>query len=160
MTRVVVSGSIVVLAALAVSGCSQAPTAPTTAPGQSEVFSGTVAQQGVVAHNFTITDSGPVSVTVLGVSREVPAAPDIPPDTSVPAGDEDQMPAALPPPIYIGLGIGTWNGTTCSVIAQRTNASLLTTISGTALAGEFCVSVFDSGSVTDPVDYFLQVDHT
>lgn len=159
MTRVFVPGSVLVLAALAVSGCGSVPTAPTAAP-QSETFGGTVFQQGAVAHPFTIKDGGVVNVTVLGVARETPAPPDIPPDTSAPAGDEDQEPAALPPPIYIGLGIGTWNGSTCSVIAQKTNASLLTSLSGTALAGEFCVSVFDSGSVTDPVDYLIQVDHT
>jgi hypothetical protein len=158
MTRVSVPGSVLVLAALAFSGCGNSPVAPTVAP-QNEVFGGTVAQQGVMEHHFTVTDSGAVVVTVLTVTRELPPEPDIPPDVSVPPGAEDQ-PVSFPPPIYIGLGIGTWNGATCSVIAQRTNASLFTTISGSALAGEFCVSVFDSGSVTDPVDYLLQVDHT
>ena len=158
LRRVCKAGLLVVIA-VAISGCQKSTIAP-TAPPLTETFAGTVFQEGSVAHPFTVANDGPVSITVVGVSRELPPPPDIPPDPSSPAGIEDQPPPAIAAPIYIGLGIGTWNGSACRVIAQRTNASFFTTMTGSALAGPFCISVFDSGSVTDPVDYVIQVDHT
>ena len=143
------------------AGCNRSPVQPTQAI--TEQFSGTLAQQGTNEHPFTVKDDGPVTITVLSVARETPAPPeDAPaPDTSQPPSVEDDPTAAFPPPIYIGLGIGTWNGSTCRLIAQRTDASLFTIISGTAMAGSFCVSVFDPGGdvVTLPVNYQLEVDH-
>jgi len=144
------------------AGCDRrALTAPTQVV--SEQFSGQLAQQGANAHPFTVQEDGPVSITVLSVVRETPPLPeDAPaPDTSQPPSTEDDPTAAIPPPIYIGLGIGTWDGVTCGVIARRTDASLLSSISGTAVAGNFCVSVFDPGGdvVTHPVNYQLEVNH-
>jgi hypothetical protein len=151
------------IAALAMSGCQRTPTQPTTQP-ISETFSGTIAQQGNVSHPFTVKEDGPVSITVLNVARETPAPPENPlppPPTNEPPAAEDDPTAALPPPIYIGLAIGTWDGATCQRVAQRTDASLLTIISGSAKAGSFCVSVFDPGGdvITLPVDYQVEVNH-
>jgi hypothetical protein len=116
-----------------------------------------------LSHPFTTQEEGPVTITVLSVAREAPTLPeDAPqPDTSQPPAVEDDPTAAIPPPIYIGLAIGMWDGSTCKRIAQRTDASLLSIISGTAQAGQFCVAVFDPGGdvVTLPVDYQIAVDH-
>ena len=153
--------SSLLIAASVVSGCHRNPVQPTQVI--SEQFTGTLAQQGANAHPFTVKDEGPVTITVLSVARETPAPPEATPapDTSQPPSVEDDPTAALPPPIYIGLGIGAWNGSTCGLIAQRTDASLLSVISGTAMAGSFCVSVFDPGGnvVTLPVDYQVEVNH-
>lgn len=151
------------IAALAVSGCQSSPTGPTQQV-ISETFSGTVAQQGDVSHPFTVNEDGPVTITVLNVARETPPPPENPspaPPTNQPPATEDDPTAALPPPIYIGLAIGMWDGTTCQRIAQRTDASLFTIISGSAQAGRFCVSVFDPGGdvITLPVNYQVEVNH-
>ena len=160
MTRAFFLSSLLIAASV-VSGCRRNPVQPTQAI--SEQFTGRLAQQGANAHPFTVKDEGPVTITVLSVARETPPPPEgtPAPDTSQPPSVEDDPTAALPPPIYIGLGIGTWNGSTCGLIAQRTDASLLSIISGTAMAGSFCVSVFDPGGnvVTLPVDYEVGVDH-
>lgn len=152
--------SVLVVAAGTV-GCDRTPIQPTQAI--TEQFSGQLAQQSTNAHPFTVTEDGPVSITVLNVARETPPPPEDlpPPDTSQPPAAEDDPSAGIPAPIYIGLGIGTWDGSACHVIAQRTDASLFTIISGTAMAGSFCVSVFDPGGdvVTNPVNYGLEVSH-
>ena len=152
------------IAALAVSGCQSSPTEPTQQV-ISETFSGTIARQAPdVSHQFTVQEDGPVTITVLNVVRETPIPPENPlppPPTNQPPATEDDPTAALPPPIYIGLAIGMWDGTTCQRIAQRTDASLLTIISGSAKAGSFCVSVFDPGGdvITLPVIYQVEVNH-
>lgn len=149
------------VAALLGAGCNRSPVQPTQAI--TEQFAGTLAPRGTNAHPFTVKDDGPVTITVLNVAREPPVPPEgVPaPDTNQPPSVEDDPTAAIPPPIFIGLGIGTWDGSTCRLIAQRTDASLLTIISGTAMAGSFCASVFDPGGdvVTLPVDYQVQVGH-
>jgi len=163
MKRASVCSPAFLVAALAVSGCQSSPTGPTQ-QAISETFSGKIAQRGNETHPFTVTEDGPVTITVLNVVRETPTPPENllpPPPTNQPPATEDDPTAALPPPIYIGLAIGMWDGTTCQRIAQRTDASLLTTISGSAQAGSFCVSVFDPGGdvITLPVNYLVEVNH-
>ena len=161
MTRAARLVSSFVTIAVVAAGCNRSPIQPIAAT--TEMFTGTLVQQGDLSHPFTTKDEGPVSITVLSVVREVPALPeDTPaPDTSRPPSVEDDPTSGIPPPIYIGLAIGSWDGSACRRIAQRTDASLLTIISGTAQAGQFCVAVFDPGGdvVTLPVDYQIEVDH-
>jgi hypothetical protein len=163
MKRTSVCLPALLIAALAGYGCENSPTAPTQQV-ITETFIGTVARQGNESHPFTVKEDGPVTITVLNVTRETPVPPGtpLPPAvTNQPPATEDDPTAALPPPIYIGLAIGMWNGTTCQRIAQRTDASLLTTISGSAKAGDFCVAVFDPGGdvITLPVDYQVEAHH-
>lgn len=162
MTRAALLVSSLVTTVMAAAGCGRNPVQPTAA-ATSETFAGTLVQQGNLSHPFTTKDEGPVTITVLSVARETPSLPEDapPPDTSQPPSVEDDPTAAIPPPIYIGLAIGSWDGSVCRRIAQRTDASLLTSISGTAQAGQFCVDVFDPGGdrVTLPVDYQIAVDH-
>ncbi|MGH9146351.1 MAG: hypothetical protein ACRD1Q_06555 [Vicinamibacterales bacterium] len=168
--------ALLVAGTLAVSRCADVPTAPTADPvGHVETFAGTLVQHGMIVHHFTVAEQGNVTITVVSAARIVatppyesppdaskpPAAEDgplngIPPHTDAPPAAEDKPPT---PAVQVGMGIGTWSGSECSLIAQRTDASVSTVMSGTAMAGEFCVSIFDSGSVTDSVDYAVQVDH-
>ena len=162
MTRAALRFLGLVMTAIVATGCGRSPIQPGPA-ATSETFAGTLVQQGNLSHPFTTQEEGPVTITVLSVAREVPPLPeDAPqPDTSQPPAVEDDPTAAIPPPIYIGLAIGMWDGSTCKRIAQRSDASLLSSISGTAQAGQFCVAVFDPGGdvVTLPVDYQIEVDH-
>jgi hypothetical protein len=44
----------------------------------------------------------------------------------------------------IGMGLGIWDGTTCTVVASTTSAQVGTQVVGTAsLASNFCVQVWD-----------------
>lgn len=168
--------ALLIAGTLAVSRCGDVPTAPTAAPvSQVETFTGTLVQHSTIVHRFTVAEQGDVTITVLNAVRIVPVPPyESPPDAGKPPAAEDGPVTGVPPhtdappvaedkpptpAVQVGMSIGTWSGSECSLIAQRTDASVSTVMSGTALAGEFCVSIFDSGSVTDPVDYVVQVDH-
>lgn len=168
--------ALLIAGTLTVSRCADVPTAPTAdAVSQVETFAGTLVQHGTIVHRFTVAEQGGVTITVLNAVRIVPVPPyESPPDAGTPPAAEDGPVTGIPPhtdappaaedkpptpAVQVGMGIGTWSGSECSLIAQRTDASVSTVMSGTAMAGEFCVSIFDSGSVTDPVDYAVQVDH-
>src|SRR4030095_3054173 len=79
---------------VALSGCGgggeSSPTAPTT-PSQpvTETFSGTFGPAGTSTHSFRAQASGSLAVVVVALQ----------PDTVV----------------AMGLGLGTWNGTSCSL---------------------------------------------
>jgi len=63
----------------------------------------------------------------------------------------------------LGVGIGTWDGTTCSAsVTKNDNARAgVTALSGTATPGNYCVNVYDSGNIPDgwTVSFTLQVSH-
>ena len=92
-----------------------------------EMVSGTVADQGTAGHSFTVTTTGSVSITLTAVG----------PLTT----------------ISMGVGIGTWNGTTCGVsVTKNDNARTgAAALAGTANAGSYCVNVYDSGNVPEGI---------
>ena len=61
----------------------------------------------------------------------------------------------------IGVSIGGWDGTNCTVVAinQNARAGTAPVMNGIANPGNFCVQVFDSGNMTTAVDYAIQVTH-
>ena len=129
------------LAALVITaaGCgseSSTPTTPTPAT-TTESFSGTVAHQGTAGHSFTVTTTGSVTITLTAVG----------PLTTM----------------SMGVGIGTWDGTTCgtSVIKNDNARTGTAALAGTANAGSYCVNVYDSGNVPEEseVSYEVQVAH-
>jgi hypothetical protein len=107
-----------------------------------ETFSGTVAVGGTDAHAFTVTASGNVDVTLTTAG---------PPST-----------------IFMGLGVGTPStGTTgamtCTLLSGATTvtpAGTAAQLSGTIGAGSYCVSVYDVGNETAPVNYTVTVAHS
>jgi hypothetical protein len=115
---------------------------PVTGTPVTETFSGTVpvgvGQADV--HNFNVMISGTVSVILTA--------------------------AGPPPTIFMGVGIGNPSSTgssTCvllsggSVSAQAGPTAIL---SGTVVAGSYCVVVSDIGNATAPVTYTVSVTHT
>jgi len=69
--------------------------------------------------------------------------------------------AGPPATIFMGVGVGTPSGATCSLIAQSppSQAGTATVLSGTAQAGAYCVTVFDIGNQTAPITYSVTVSH-
>jgi hypothetical protein len=165
---------VLVASALLWPGCAQNVVAPDEVV-TSESVSGTLEPFGTVVYPFTVPEDGVVTITVMALVRRPPPLPwEEPPGTDGPPAAEDGPPGGVPghtdeppgavdlpvpPTVVVGLAIGTWDGATCTPLAERTDATTFTVIAGTALAGEFCMWIFDPGGVTDPVEYEIQVDH-
>jgi hypothetical protein len=70
--------------------------------------------------------------------------------------------AGPPATIYMGLGVGTYNGTGCtlltggSVVAQ---AGATAQLAGILNAGSYCVMVYDAGNQTASITYSVTVNH-
>jgi hypothetical protein len=132
-----IRGAACVLSVLVGSGCNLLPnsSSPTSPSSNTETFSGAVPQQtSVVAGTFTVSQTGPVSVTLV----------------------------SLNPPAAMGLGIGTPSGTNaCALTTSTSNAVAGTAaqISVTENAGTFCVSLYDVGNLTSAAVYTITVTH-
>lgn len=117
------------------AACKDDPVAPTEPPASTtETFTGTLARDQAKVHSFPVPTTGTVTLTLTGIE---------PVDEA----------------ITLALAIGTWNGTACTVLAENKNAKLGTFVTGTALAGTFCVRLSDAGTIPESITYTLQVIH-
>ena len=134
-----------IAAAMAISGvlmtpaCGDTTLNPDTSTGQTltDEFSDVLHQQEARHHEFMVQKAGDVTVILASVS-----------------------PLAT---IAIGLAIGTFDGTTCTLVpgTQNENARVGSTIDGRALApGILCVIVYDVGNIVDSTDYVVRVNHS
>jgi hypothetical protein len=138
----------VLLAAALAASCGGSDTAPTqiAAPATStETFTGTVqppvnGQGQADAHNFTVASAGGTLTVTLTA-------------------------AGPPPTITMGVGVGSPNTSGTCVLLSSTSfvsvaASTTPALQGTvATAGTYCVVVFDTGNVLQPVTYSVTVVH-
>ena len=127
---------LIVIAALLLAGCggSKTPTTPSSTSGPtSETWSSTVAPRGQSSKSFTLLASGTISVTLT--------------DAGAPA-------------LGLGVGVPRTTGGGCR-LGVSVNASAGTTpqISTAADAGQYCVQVYDLGTLTDPAGFALKIDH-
>lgn len=125
---------LIVLVALACWACKDNSTGSTSPTAQivTQIFTGTIAQNGAQTFQFAIANTGAVTLTVTG----------------------------LEPLAIVGLSIGTWTGEGCAVALANDTAQLGSVLSGTAsVAGTYCARVYDVGGITDPVNYSVQVQH-
>ena len=112
------------------------PDPPTTPSTTTETFSGSLNPNGAASFPFTVAAAGTITVTLTTVA----------PDATVP----------------IGLSLGTWNGTLCSVGSGLFNDNALqgAFVTGSASSlGSLCARVYDSGKVTGAMTYSLTVVH-
>jgi hypothetical protein len=124
-------------AALAAAACSDPvpPAAPSVAPPTiTETFSGTLPVAGSSLQNVTVNQVSKMTVKLTSVT----------PDAAV------------------GIGVGTPSSGTCVLLDSRSPVSAGSTVllSGTALAGNLCVSLFDVGNLTENVTYTIEVSHS
>ena len=122
------------------TACSSSPAAPSVVPTTTELFDGDVTPGTSMTHLFTVSAEGRVTIVMLTLALI----------------DPDQ-PTDVPP--VLGMAIGTWDGTTCSRVSQHDAAIPSTALLGSALPGNFCVDIFDPGSLTVGVTYSLSVQH-
>lgn len=129
--------SLIPLAALLFVACGSddGPTSPTDTPTEivEAGIPGRITVNGAATHQFVVGTTGTVRATLTALSPD--------------------------PTAVVGLSLGTWNGASCQIIIANTNATLNTTVFGTASVGNFCVYVQDVGRLTAPVNYELTVGH-
>jgi hypothetical protein len=122
---------------LLTAGCSDpiAPAAPTpVAPTITETFSDTLLVLGVNSHQFSVQQVGGLKVSITSVD----------------------------PGAAVGLGVGTPSISGCLTTSTATAVAGPTPqLSGTAtIAGPFCVTVYDTGGLVEPVTYTVTVLHS
>jgi hypothetical protein len=135
------STAVILLLGLLTSACGSGNTAAPTPPSgpTTDVFFGTLAVQGSSFYSFTVTASGPVSITLASL---VPTEPG--------------------PAIHavMGLGVGTPVGTDCG-LTNSVNAapSLTAQLINSLSPGTYCTQISDLGALTAPVNFSVRIVH-
>ena len=128
---------LAIAAALAAAGCgSDTPTTPTTPsiPVTTDTFPGTLTPNSGRTHLFITARSGSITATLTSLG----------PDSG----------------LTVGLALGTWNGNACAIQLAKDNAVQSSVLIGaSSAAGSLCVRIYDIGTLTDPVDYSIEVKH-
>ena len=124
-----------VAAVLFNSACSNTPTTPSTPTTTTvtDTFSGTLSRNGASSYAFSVSAAGFVYATLTTVADS----------TTV-----------------VGLSLGTWTGTSCTVVLSNDQAVQGTTVTGSVTGiGTLCARVYDVGKVASPLDYQITVVH-
>lgn len=110
------------------------PISPTPDP-VTDTFSGSLTVNGGATHTFTSASAGAMNATITTLS----------PDSAA----------------VLGFAIGSWNGTYCSHINAKDDATQLSVLYGTVTLANasLCVRVYDVGRLSEPTDYTLTVVH-
>lgn len=121
-------------AVIMLAGCGgdDTPTTPSNPSGtMTENWSSVVAPGGASTRSFTLNSSGTIVVTLT-------------------AG----------PTVGLGVGLPRTTGGGCR-LGVSVNASPGTTpqINTQADAGQYCVQVYDLGTLTDPIGFALKIEH-
>ena len=155
---------VVALASIGAGACDKAgdpvpiPTA-VSSPTVTETFSGTLVTLGANLHNFQVTQTSEVDVTLTTETTVAVAADPTasPPVVAVPA-----VPVTFPVTVRVGQPAISTLGVTCSSLKSvETTAGASPQIRGQALAGTFCVSVSDpNGALPQSVSYIITVAHS
>lgn len=126
----------VLVAALAVIACgsdTNSPTTPSnTSSATSETWSSTVAPGGQSTRSFTVNAAGTINVTLTAAGATV----------------------------GLGVGLPRVSGGGCRLgVAVNASAGTTPQLTATADAGQYCVQVYDLGTLSDPVGFALKIDH-
>ena len=111
------------------------PSTPTVTT-KTDTFTGTVPVNGSGIHNFTVENSGQVSVTLTTTG----------PSSTVP----------------MGIGVGTPGDNACGLIAGASVTAVAGSsaqLTGVVSPGTLCVKIFDVGNQTAAVTYTVTVAH-
>ena len=122
------------IAAVLLIGCGgNSGTAPsTTSTITSENWSGVLAPGGTSSRSFTVTNTGTINLTMNSAGATV----------------------------GLGVGLPRVTGGGCRVGVQViTGPASNPQISTAAEAGQYCVQVFDTGTLTDPIPFNVKIDH-
>ena len=159
--------------AVAAAGCASqeavAPSVPSTLapPSVTDTFTGTLIAFGSNMHPFTVSQLGEVDITLQATTLQGTVDPDTG-ETIAPA-DPNAVPLLT---LAVGTTTTTIFGLQCATLLFGTQQMLVKTtagstaqLKGSALPGNFCVSLSDAagtdgtGLLTAPVDYTIIVAH-
>ena len=123
---------------LAVSACdSVLDDIPTTHDPVTvtETFTGSININGAATHTFFTSATGAVTATLTSLGEN--------------------------PPAEVGLSVGTFAGSSCSLIITNDKAVVTSVVGGvvTTLGGSLCVRIYDVGRLTESVPYEIRVEH-
>jgi hypothetical protein len=145
----VLTGLALVTAAMAANGCGNNtvsnPSTTTPPTSVTDTFEGTLTVNGAITQPFVVQTAGTVTATFTSLD----------PSSVVVNGETSDT--------VVGLSLGTWNGLVCTIGAptlanDKAKVGVVLTASATA-TGNYCVRVYDSGSLTQPTAYQLTVTH-
>jgi hypothetical protein len=138
MRQLILRIAIVSLAATA-GACSglidELPTTPDPVI-TTETFTGTLTVNGSQTHPVFTGATGAVTATLTSLGEA--------------------------PPSKVGFSMGTLSQTgVCTVVLRNDNAVVNSALTGTVstLQGSLCVTVYDTGAMTAPLDYIFTVSH-
>ncbi|MEO8678445.1 MAG: hypothetical protein ABI665_05325 [Vicinamibacterales bacterium] len=123
--------------AIGLASCTTTPTAPSTAftSPATETFSSLLNVKGTASRSFNTHGTGAVSLTLT---------------STTPSGVV----------VGIGVGIPRSTGAGCSLTASvNTAAGSNSQVSVTAETGNYCVQVYDPGTISEPVSFSLSITH-
>jgi hypothetical protein len=130
---------LLVSLAATVSACSglidEFPTTPDPV-FTTETFNGTLTVNGSATHPVFTGATGQVVATLTALGET--------------------------PPSKVGFSMGTLGITgVCNVVLRKDDAVVNTALTGTVstLSGSLCVSIYDTGAMSAPVDYIFTVSH-
>ena len=114
-------------------GSNSTPTTPSIPSGPAtENWSSTVAPGGQSTRSFTVNAAGTISVTLTA------------------AGDT----------LGLGIGLPRVSGGGCRLgVTVNTGPGSAPQLTTSADAGQYCVQVYDLGTVREPVGFALKIDH-
>ena len=138
--------SLLILVLLLGPGCTKDTTAPTagtpTPYSDSRVFSGTLSAQGTDFQAFTVATSATVNVLLASLTLTGTTT-------------------TLSLPLQLALGTLTSDGLGCTASSTVTaTPALASQINQSLIAGTYCVSVTDSGSLTSDVDFAIRINQS
>jgi len=146
----VLTGLALVTAAIAATGCGSNNTVSnpsTTTPPTTvtDTFEGTLTVNGAITQPFVVQTAGTVTAAFTSLD----------PSSVVVNGETSDT--------VVGLSLGTWNGLVCTIGAptlanDKAKVGVALTASATA-TGNYCVRVYDAGSLRQPTAYQLTVIH-
>jgi hypothetical protein len=108
------------------------PTSPTTTNPMNETWSSVLAPGGTSSRSFTVNAAGTITVTMTSAGATV----------------------------GLGVGLPRTTGGGCRLgISVNAAGSTSPQITTQADAGQYCVQVFDLGTLTDQIPFALKIDH-
>jgi len=132
-----IPGVLLLAMAVAVTGCGSNATTTATSPSRptrpsSEIWSSVLAPGGASSRSFTVDAAGTIAVTMTSAGGTV----------------------------GLGVGLPRVTGGGCRLgVTVNASAASAPQITAQADAGQYCVQVFDLGTLTDPIPFALKIDH-
>jgi len=126
------------LAAISASACGsetpQGPTGPSAPIAVVETFTGTLTINGAITFPFNAAQAGSTNASIKALAPTAGAV--------------------------IGIALGTWSGTTCSIVLANDIASTGSVVTGAVQsAGSLCARVYDVGRLEAPTEFTIEVSH-